>query len=93
MLGVLNCTMDKIDRDGENKIQRLYRCCSNYSLSKFIVDNGLEDLRKKENQDSPEFICYDRSFAKDQYRPSILNFGKEPMEADELRRIWVLPSP
>ena len=25
MLGDLNCTMDKIDRDGENKTQRLYR--------------------------------------------------------------------
>ena len=24
MLGVLNCTMDKIDMDGENKAQRLY---------------------------------------------------------------------
>ena len=34
MLGVLNCTMDKIDRDGENKTQRLYRCCScsNYAV-------------------------------------------------------------
>ena len=34
MLGDLNCTMDKIDRDGENKTQSLYRCCSNYALSK-----------------------------------------------------------
>ena len=40
MLGVLNCTIDKIDRDGENKAQRLYRSCSNYALSKLIVDNG-----------------------------------------------------
>ena len=63
MLGDLNCTMDKIDRDGENKTQRLYRCCSNYALSKLIVDNGLEDLWRREN--SPEFICYDSSFAKD----------------------------
>ena len=93
MLGVLNCTMDKIDRVGENKTQRLYRCCSNYALSKLIVDNGLEDLWRRENSDSPEFICYDRSFAKDQYRPSILIFGKGPMEADELGGIWVLPSP
>ena len=30
MLGVLNCTMDKIDKDGENKTQRFYKCCSNY---------------------------------------------------------------
>ena len=43
MLGDLNCTMDKIDGDGENKTQRLYRCCSNYGLSKIIVDNGLEE--------------------------------------------------
>ena len=93
MLGDLNCTMDKIDRDGENKTQRLYRCCSNYALSKLIVDNGIEDLWRRENPNSPEFICYDRSFAKDQYRPSILIFGKGPIVADELGGIWVLPSP
>ena len=44
ILGNLNCTMDKIDRNGENKTQILYRCCSNYALSKLFVDNGLEDL-------------------------------------------------
>ena len=92
MLGVLNCTMDKIDRVGENKTQRLYRCCSNYALSKLIVDNGLADLWRGKNSDSPEFICYNRSFAKDQYRPSILIFVKRSIEADELRGIWVLPS-
>ena len=27
-----NSTMDKIDRDGENKTQRLYSCCSNCVL-------------------------------------------------------------
>ena len=42
MLGDLNCTMDKIDRDGGNKTQILYSCCSNYVLSKLIVDNGFE---------------------------------------------------
>ena len=42
LLGDLNCTMDKIDRDGENKTQRLYRCCSSYALFKLIVDNGLD---------------------------------------------------
>ena len=93
MLRVLNCTMDKIDRVGENKTQRLYRFCSNHALSKLIVDNGLEDLWRRENSDSPEFICYDRSFAKDQYRPSIPIFDKGPMEADELWETWVLPSP
>ena len=39
-----NCTMDKMDRNGENKTQKLYWCCSSYALSKLIVDNGLEDL-------------------------------------------------
>ena len=43
MLGDLNCTMDKIDRDGENKTQRLYRYCSSYALSKLIVNNEVED--------------------------------------------------
>ena len=47
--------MNKIDRDGENKTQRLYRCCSNCALWKLIVDNGLEDLWRRENPDSSEF--------------------------------------
>ena len=38
ILGKINCTMDKINRYGGNKTQRLYRCCSNYVL---IVNNGL----------------------------------------------------
>ena len=57
--------MDKIDRDGENKIETLSRCCFNYALSKIIVYNGLEDLWRRENRDSPEFTCHDMSFAKD----------------------------
>ena len=73
VLGDLNCTMDKIDRDSENKTQRLYRCCSNYALSKLIVDNGLEDLWRRENPDSPEFTCYNRSFAKYWYKNSKIN--------------------
>ena len=93
MLGVLNCTMDKIDRNGENKTQRLCRCCYNYALSKLIVDNGLEDLWRRENPDSPDFICFDRSFAKDQYRPSILIFCKGTIEADEVGGICILPFP
>ena len=32
ILGDLNCTVDKIDSDGEYKAQRLSRCCSNYAL-------------------------------------------------------------
>ena len=65
ILGDFNCTMDKMDRDGENKRQRLHRCCSNYALLKLIVDNGLEDLWKRENPDSPEFTRHNRSFGKD----------------------------
>ena len=51
--------MDKMERDGKNKT--LYRCHFNYVLSKLIVDNGLEDLWRRENPDSSEFTCYDRS--------------------------------
>ena len=49
ILGDFNCIMDKMGRYGGNKTQRLYRCCSNYSLSKLIVDNGLEDPWRREN--------------------------------------------
>ena len=38
ILGDFNCTMNKMDRYGGNKTQRLYRYCSNNAL---IVDNGL----------------------------------------------------
>ena len=60
-----NCTIDKMDRDCENKTQKLYWCCSSYALSKLIVDNGFENLWRRENPDSPEFTHYDRSFGKD----------------------------
>ena len=40
---------------------RLYRRCSNYALSKFIVDNGPEDLWRRENQDSSKFTHFNRS--------------------------------
>ena len=65
ILGDFNCTMNNMDRDGGNKTQRLYRCCSKYALSKLIIDNGLGDLSKQENLDSPEFTHYDRSFGND----------------------------
>ena len=61
MLGVLSCTMDKINTDGENKTQR---CCSNYALSKLIMDNGFEDLWRMESPHYSEFTCYGRYFAK-----------------------------
>ena len=42
MLRDLNCTMNKIDRNCENKTQTQRNwCCSSYALSKLIVDNGL----------------------------------------------------
>ena len=44
ILDGFNCTMDKMDRDGENKTKRFYWCSSSYVLPKLIVDNGLEDL-------------------------------------------------
>ena len=50
ILGDFNCTIDKIDRDVRNKT--LYICHFNYALSKLIVDNGLEDLWRREYTDS-----------------------------------------
>ena len=61
ILGDFNCTMDKMDRYGGNKTQRLYGCCSNYAL---IVDNGLRIYGEVRNQ-IPGFTRYDRSFVKD----------------------------
>ena len=59
-----NGTIDKMDRDGKGKTERLYRCCSNHVLSELIVDNGLEDRWRRENPDSPELTCYNRCFGK-----------------------------
>ena len=51
-------------------------------FSKFLYQYG-QDVWRRENPDSPEYICFDRSFARDQYRQSILIFGKGPIVADE----------
>ena len=53
ILGNVNCIMDKIDRDGENKTQKLYRCFSNFSQSKFFVDNEVEDIYGEERIQIP----------------------------------------
>ena len=48
ILGGFNCTMDKMNRYGGNKTQRLFhRCCSDYA---FIVDNGLRIYREERIQ-------------------------------------------
>ena len=56
MLEDFNCTMDKMERDVRNKT-----VCFRYPLSKLIVENGLEDLWKRENLHSYEFTHYDTS--------------------------------
>ena len=48
-----------MEREGRNK--RLYKCHFNYALSKLILDNGLENLWRRENPDSSEFTRYNRS--------------------------------
>ena len=50
-----------MDSGGGNRTQRLYKCDSNYALPKIILDNGLEDLWRRENPDFSEFTHYDRS--------------------------------
>ena len=47
IFGDFNCTMDKIDRYGGKKTQRLYRCCSNYAL---IVDNDWKIYGERKTQ-------------------------------------------
>ena len=43
IMGDFNCTLSQTDRDERNKIQKRYRCHSNFALSKLIMENGLED--------------------------------------------------
>ena len=63
ILGDFNCIMDKMERDDKNKT--LYRFCFNYTLSKLIVENELEDLWRRENPYSFEFTPYDDLLAPD----------------------------
>ena len=61
ILGDFNCTLSQIDRDERNMTQKRYRCHSNFTLSKLILDHGLEDLWRRENPDTSEFTRYDRA--------------------------------
>ena len=56
-----NCTINKMEKDDGNKIQRLHGCGSIYFLSKLIVDKRLEDLYRRKNLDSLDFTNSDRS--------------------------------
>ena len=48
--GDFNCTKNKKDGDSEIKAQRLYWCCSNYALSKLIVEMGFRVYGKVRTQ-------------------------------------------
>ena len=61
ILGDFNFAMDKINKEGRNETQRLYRCDSKNALSKLIVDNVFEGLWTRKNPYSSEFTRYDRS--------------------------------
>ena len=61
IMGDFTCTLDKMDRDEENKTHKRYRCHSTFALSKIVLKNGLEDLWRRENPDTYEFTCYNRS--------------------------------
>ena len=57
ILGDFSCTMDKMERYGGKKTERLYRCCYKYAR---IVDNGLriyEEGRTQIPLSSPAMIC------------------------------------
>ena len=56
-----NFTVCIMGKNGANKTQKLYRCDSNYTFLKLIVDNGLNDLWRRESPDSSEFTRHNRS--------------------------------
>lgn len=57
-----NYTKDKMNRDGRNKTERLYRSGSNDALEKIIMYKGLENLWREENLDSAVFTHCNRSY-------------------------------
>ena len=61
IMGDFNCTLSQMDRDEQNTTQKRYRFHSNFALSKLIMENGLEDLWRRENPDISEFTHYDRA--------------------------------
>ena len=52
ILGDFNYTMDKMERDDGIKTQRLYNWNTIMSCENRIVDNGLDDLWRRENPHS-----------------------------------------
>ena len=46
---------------GMTEIKHFIKRHFNYTLSKLILDNGLEDLWRRQNPDSSEFTRYNRS--------------------------------
>ena len=83
------CTIDKIEKDGGNKIQRLYRCRSDYALSKLIMDDRLEDLWRKENPYSSNFTRYDRYFGR---RSKIYRVYPDVKIANNTKIIYIMIS-
>ena len=59
ILGDFNYAMDR-KRTGILEIKKNYRFCSNFTLSKLIIDNRLEDQWRRENPVTSEFTHYDR---------------------------------
>ena len=84
---------ESVSRNSIIMISKWYHYVINLSIFSNFLYQYRQDLWRRENPNSLEFICYDRSLVKDQYRRSILIFGEGPIVADELGGIWVLPSP
>ena len=49
-VGDFNSPMDKMDKVGGNKRQKLYRCCSNYVMQKLIAENKPENYGEEKTQ-------------------------------------------
>ena len=61
ILGDFICTMDKIDRYGRNKTQKLYSRCSKYTR---IVDNGLKAYGEEKTRSPLSSLTLKKSFGK-----------------------------
>ena len=76
-----------VSRNSIIMISKGYHYVINLSIFSNFLNQYRQDLWRRENPGSPKFICFHRSFAKDQYKQSILIFGKGPIVADELGAI------
>ena len=75
---------ESVNRNSIIMISKGYHYVINLGIFSNFLYQYRQDLWRRENPNSPKFICYDRSFGKDHYIRSTLIFGKKPIVADVL---------